>query len=138
MTTGIGTPNRAATPSVERRASSDVPGLAFELPPELEASEPPEARGVARDEVRLLVSYAADDAIVHTRFTSFPDFLRAGDVLVVNTSATVNAALPATRPDGESVELHLSQRLPDGSWSVELRRPVEGRGTLPLLGARAG
>ncbi len=95
--------------------------LDFELPPELEAAEPPEARGLARDEVRLLTSYREDDRIVHAGFRDLPDFLQAGDVLVVNTSGTMNAALPATRADGSPLTLHLSTRLPAGLWTVELR-----------------
>jgi len=59
----------------------------------LEARQPPEARGLDRDQVRLLASYASDDQIFHTTFRSLPDFLQAGDVVVINTSATLNAAL---------------------------------------------
>ncbi len=111
--------------------------LAFELPPELEASAPPEARGLRRDEVRLLVSYLSDNHLVHTRFQHLPDFLTAGDVLVLNTSRTLNAALPATRPDLTSLELHLSTHLPDDSWVVELRTPGE-KGTRPFYQAGNG
>ncbi|HEX5438024.1 MAG TPA: S-adenosylmethionine:tRNA ribosyltransferase-isomerase [Gemmatimonadaceae bacterium] len=111
--------------------------ISFTLPESLEAHEPPEARGLSRDDVRLLVSSAADDAMTHTRFTHLAQFLRAGDVLVVNTSATINAALHAALPNGERVEVHLSQRLPDGEWVVEIRQPA-GRGTAPLLTAHAG
>jgi S-adenosylmethionine:tRNA ribosyltransferase-isomerase len=106
--------------------------LSFLLPSSLEAHEPPEARGLARDEVRLMASYAGDDAVTHTQFTSLPGLLRRGDVLVVNESATVNAALPAARANGERVELHLSQRLPGNRWIVELRQMMPDRGTLPL------
>jgi S-adenosylmethionine:tRNA ribosyltransferase-isomerase len=95
--------------------------LDFELPPGLEAAEPPEARGLARDEVRLLVSYKADNRIVHAGFGDLPDLLDPGDLLVVNTSGTMNAALPATRADGTPLTLHLSTRLPAGLWTVELR-----------------
>jgi len=111
--------------------------LSFTLPEALEAHEPPEARGLARDGVRLMVSFLDDDSIVHTRFTRFAEFLRGGDVLVVNSSATINAALPATRASGERFELHLSQQLPDGHWVVELRR-IAARGTAPLLTAEPG
>ena len=111
--------------------------LPFTLPPELEAHEPIEARGLARDEVRMLVSYTGDDAISHTSFTALPEVLRPGDVVVVNTSATVNAALPATRANGERVELRLSQGLDDGDWVVELRRLAD-RDTVPLRDATAG
>jgi S-adenosylmethionine:tRNA ribosyltransferase-isomerase len=110
---------------------------AFVLPTALEAHAPPEARGLARDEVRLLVSHVERDAITHARFTALADFLRAGDLLVVNASATINAALPGARSIGERVVLHLSQRLPSGMWSVELRRPADA-GTQPLLDASVG
>ena len=69
--------------------------LEFELPAELEAHEPPEARGLARDQVRLLVSHIGDDRIEHLRFTDLPDVLCPGDLLVANDSATVPAALSA-------------------------------------------
>jgi S-adenosylmethionine:tRNA ribosyltransferase-isomerase len=111
--------------------------LPFVLPPSLEAREPVEARGRARDEVRLMVSYVAEDAVSHLPFTALPDALRPGDLLVVNTSATVNAALPAVRPDGERVELRLSQRLTDVEWVVELRRHA-ARDTRPLRDASEG
>src|SRR5512143_3931124 len=90
----------------------------FRLPPELEAGEPPEARGLARDQVRLLVSYRADDRIVHGQFRDLPCYLDPGDLLVINTSGTLNAALPATDPTGKELMLHLSTRLPGGVWIV--------------------
>ena len=64
-----------------RRDDSQNPNseaLDFELPPELEAGEPPEARGLDRDEVRLMVSYRSDDRVVHSRFRDLPDFWRPG------------------------------------------------------------
>jgi len=96
-------------------------GLNFELPPGLEATEPPEARGLARDEVRLLVSYKEDHRVSHAGFRDLPDLLEPGDALVVNTSGTMNAALPAARADGSTLTLHLSTRLPADLWTVELR-----------------
>ena len=91
--------------------------LPFTLPPALEAHEPPEARGLGRDGVRLLVSSAL--GVAHHRFTELPALLRAGDVLVVNTSATVPAAVPV--PDSQLV-VHFSTEQPDGTWLVELRQ----------------
>lgn len=91
--------------------------LEFTLPAALEAHEPPEARGLGRDGVRLLVSSPA--GVGHHRFTDLPSLLRAGDVLVVNTSATVPAAVPV--PDSDLV-VHFSTERPDGTWLVELRR----------------
>lgn len=95
--------------------------LDFELPNELEAGEPPEARGLARDEVRLMVSYRDTGRVVHAGFRDLGDFLEAGDVLVINTSGTLSAALEVQRSDGTPLELHLSTRLPAGLWLVEPR-----------------
>ena len=86
--------------------------LAFTLTPAHEAGAPPEARGLARDEVRLLVAQRDRRALVHDSFRGLPAHLRAGDLLVVNTSATLPAALPATRADGTAVDLHLSTPVP--------------------------
>jgi S-adenosylmethionine:tRNA ribosyltransferase-isomerase len=105
--------------------------LDFELPPALEAHEPPEASGRRRDDVRLLVSRACESP-VHARFTDLPRFLDPGDLLVVNTSGTRPAALTARRPDGTAVALHLSTELPGGLWLVEVRRPRPGGTSEPL------
>jgi S-adenosylmethionine:tRNA ribosyltransferase-isomerase len=111
--------------------------LDFELPPELEAGEPPEARGLARDEVRLMVSYRENNRVVHTQFRQLGDFLDAGDLLVINTSGTMNAALRATRADGMPLELHLSTHLPADLWVVEVRIPQE-KATAPFYDVAAG
>lgn len=100
--------------------------LDFELPAELEAHEPPEARGLARDQVRLLVSHLEDTSIEHLRFVDLPEVLRTGDLVVANDSATVPAALTATRAGGCSIALHVSTRLPADLWVVEPRK-VEAR-----------
>lgn len=112
-------------------------GLNFELPPELEADSPPEARGLARDEVRLMVSYRSNDHIIHSSFRQVADFLDAGDVLVINTSGTMNAALHAVRADGTPFELHLSTHLPTDLWLVEMRLQ-DGKATRPFFDLRAG
>ncbi|MGW5717271.1 S-adenosylmethionine:tRNA ribosyltransferase-isomerase [Amycolatopsis sp. NPDC003865] len=104
--------------------------IRFDLPAELSASAPPEARGVARDGVRLLVASPA--GVHHSVFSSLGSFLSAGDLLVVNTSATLPAAVDAVR-DGQPVAVHFSTALDDGSWIVELRAPHG-----PLLDGRAG
>jgi S-adenosylmethionine:tRNA ribosyltransferase-isomerase len=109
----------------------------FELPSELEAHEPPEARGLRRDEVRLLVSNLEADSIEHARFRDLERWLSPGDLLVVNTSATVKAALAARTAAGRALELHLSTRLSGGLWSVEVREPGR-RASLPYAGAVAG
>lgn len=101
----------------------NLPSLDFELPPELEAQAPPEARGLSRDEARLMVSYSKSDSVIHSRFHELGDFLKAGDVLAINTSATMKAALDARREDGDRLALHLSTRLPGDLWVVEARTP---------------
>jgi S-adenosylmethionine:tRNA ribosyltransferase-isomerase len=105
--------------------------------------------------VELLVARRADGGLVDACFSDLARFLHAGDLLVVNTSATLPAALPA-RLDGEEVELHLStpageegsraggdgspaggQRWPDtrdARWVVELRTTER----LPLRAPRTG
>jgi S-adenosylmethionine:tRNA ribosyltransferase-isomerase len=92
----------------------------------LAASRPAEARGLTRDGVRLLVG--TPDGIAHARFRELPRFLSAGDLLVVNTSATLAAAVEGQRSDGRGVTVHLSAVLDDGTWLVELRQPAGQRG----------
>lgn len=114
-----------------------VDGLAFELPPGLEATEPPEERGLARDAVKLLVARRQDASIQHRTFTDLPALLHPGDLLVVNTSATLPAALDARLPDGTPAQVHLSGRSPSGDWVLELRH-ADGPDTAPWLDAPAG
>ena len=103
----------------------------------LEATEPPEARGLQRDDVRLLVSRVDSDSFVHSRFKELPGWLSAGDLLVINTSGTLNAALSANAADGTHFEIHLSTKLPGEFWVVEVRRPGPVA-SLPYRQARAG
>src|SRR6266702_2938195 len=97
--------------------------LDFQLPEVLEAHEPPEARGLARDQVRLLVSHRGDNSVEHRGFRDLPDVLRPGDLVVANDSATLAAALTARRVDGRQISLHVSTRLPAADlWVVEPRQ----------------
>jgi S-adenosylmethionine:tRNA ribosyltransferase-isomerase len=96
--------------------------LGFTLPSSLEAAEPPEARGVPRDEVRLMVASRASGKLIDTTFRHLPEFLEPGDLLVVNTSATIPAALDVLDPREPPIVLHLSTQLDDGTWVVEPRR----------------
>ena len=110
------------------------PLVSFAVPPELEATEPPEARGVPRDHVRLLVTSAGGNRIEESRFDRLPAFLEPGDLVVANDSATLPAALRARRADGSEIAFHLSTRLGASRWVVEPRRtnPTAGeRLTLP-------
>lgn len=121
----------------QTNATTSADSLNFNLPSHLEASEPPEARGLPRDQVKLMVSHYADDTITHTQFSDIGRHLSAGDLLVINTSGTLNAALDAQRADGTLLELHLSTHLPANLWSIELREPTEN-GTCPFYTAQAG
>jgi S-adenosylmethionine:tRNA ribosyltransferase-isomerase len=122
----------------------DTVPLGFGLDDDHVAHEPPEARGVARDHVRLMVS-DGDAEPEHHRFHHLPEILREGDLLVVNTSATVPAAVDGLLGP-EPVVVHVSTELPAGVWLVEVRRPsgaateplaLAGPGTVHLLGGGA-
>ncbi|KAA9150883.1 S-adenosylmethionine:tRNA ribosyltransferase-isomerase [Amycolatopsis acidicola] len=108
--------------------------IEFSLPPDSEAGSPPERRGLCRDGVRLLVAQAGKP-IEHRHFRDLPSFLAPGDLVVVNTSATLPAAVDARREDGSRAPLHVSTPLDDGSWVVEIRL-LDGSG--PDLTARRG
>jgi S-adenosylmethionine:tRNA ribosyltransferase-isomerase len=107
--------------------------LDFVLPPEREAHEPPEARGVPRDGVAMLVSRGEAGEISHHAFTDLPALLLPGDLLVVNTSATIPAAVAL--PGGLAV--HFSTPLPEGDWLAELRA-AGGPATVPYAGGSPG
>jgi S-adenosylmethionine:tRNA ribosyltransferase-isomerase len=96
-----------------------APRTTFALPAGLSATEPPEARGLQRDGVRLLV--ARPDGMWHGRFADIAHVLEPGDVVVVNTSKTVAAAVDGRRRDGGAVTVHFATALDDGSWVVEVR-----------------
>ena len=109
--------------------------LAFDLPDALEATSPPEARGIDRDAVRLLVADGRDGRISHARFHQLAELLAPGDLVVVNGSGTLPAAVPGRRADGTAVRVHFATRAPGlgERWRVvELRtadgaRPARGR-----------
>jgi S-adenosylmethionine:tRNA ribosyltransferase-isomerase len=107
--------------------------LSFALPDDLVATAPIETTGRRRDDARLLVARRWEERLVDTTFAELPRFLDPGDVLVVNTSATVPAAVPTS--DGRL--LHVSGELPGGLWVAELRRPC-GTGSRAYLDGRPG
>ena len=112
--------------------------LLFDRPDHLQATAPPEARGLARDEVRLLVSHRQADGQSrheHAHFYELADFLNAGDLLVVNRSATLAASLPATGPKSKGLgnfRLNLSTNYGSGLWLAEPRWSSDRPGPLPL------
>ena len=111
------------------------PAIEFELPPELEAHEPPELRGLRRDQVRLLVlPRKADQPVVHTQFSEIGNYLRSGDLLVVNNSRTLPALLHAHDETGAPVEVRLAQRRTEDLWDALILngRTHIGRGGMRL------
>ena len=140
--------------------------LEFTLPASREAHEPPEARGLPRDGVALLASRGGAGEISHHAFTDLPSLLLPGDLLVVNTSATLPAAVPLPggfadhfsppprgltdhlsppprgltdhfSPPPRGLVTHFSTPRPDGDWLVELRA-AGGAATVPYRGGSAG
>jgi S-adenosylmethionine:tRNA ribosyltransferase-isomerase len=100
----------------------------FTVPDELIATEPPPP-----DDVRLLVGWRSRDDLLDTTFDQLGAALEPGDLLVVNTSAT----MPAAVPTGEGLLVHFSTEQPGGYWVVELRRRT-GAGSGPFLDGRPG
>jgi S-adenosylmethionine:tRNA ribosyltransferase-isomerase len=91
----------------------------FVLPPELSAKEPPERRGIRRDQVRLMVIDRATNKIEHTRFDNIDSYLRRGDLLIFNSSRTLPASMrgcECSESHGPCMEVRLAERLPDDSW----------------------
>lgn len=86
-----------------------------------DATEPPERRGIDRDAVRLLVTRRANRTHEHRRFYELPALLERGDLLVVNDSATVPAALIARRANGDTIALHVATPIDERLWIAEPR-----------------
>jgi S-adenosylmethionine:tRNA ribosyltransferase-isomerase len=81
----------------------------------------------------MLVAYRHDGSLVHTTFSELPRLLDEGDLIVVNTSATLAAEVSGVDGRGRPLDVHLSTRLPAGLWTVELRH-----GAQAYLEAEAG
>jgi S-adenosylmethionine:tRNA ribosyltransferase-isomerase len=113
--------------------TGQVDRLCFTLPSTLRASAPPEERGVARDEVRMMVAYREPLRLEHRRFCELPDLLDSADLVVVNTSATLPAAVQGVAVGGtDNIVVHFSTQLSAPSsgdpelWVVEPRRGRPG------------
>jgi len=96
----------------------------FERPETLTADAPPEDRGLRRDGVRLLV--ASSEGITHASFAHLAEHLQQGDLVVVNTSATLAAELDVVTADGMERVLHLAAPLAARAWVVEVRTAPDG------------
>lgn len=119
-------------PSVPARATAlDAPADPLLAPaePPRPATSPPEARGLQRDEVALLVSDAHGHR--HAGFRDLPEFLRPGDLLVVNDSATLPASLRAEAPFG-AMTLNLATHVGADLWLSEPRWSADRPGPVPI------
>lgn len=111
--------------------------LDFVLPKILECAVPTEERGIRRDEVRLMVSDKITDKVSHDVFKNITTFLQEGDVLIINTSGTMNAAIPITLPNGKDGRIHLSTKKNKKEWIIEIRQ-VKGEKTKRYFGIHVG
>jgi len=99
------------------------------------ATRPPLTRG----QERLLVIDPADSTWSHHQLSDLSDFLRAGDLLVLNDAGTLPASLSLTAPGGSDMEIRLLSRVGPGRWRVAVlgagdwRRPTEDRPQPPQL-----
>jgi len=109
----------------------------FSLPKLLECAKPTEARGLQRDEVRLMISNRENDKIHHTSFKNITSYLQEGDVLIINTSGTLKAAIPITLPNGEEGRIHLSTKKEENNWLIEIRQVI-GNKTKRFHGIKQG
>jgi S-adenosylmethionine:tRNA ribosyltransferase-isomerase len=91
--------------------------LDYDLPEELIAQTP----AARRDASRLLVLDRAARNIREDTFRNLPDYLRAGDCLVLNDTRVVKARLRAAKPTGGQVEILLLRELGEGAWAALVR-----------------
>lgn len=103
--------------------------VTFELPDELNAAAPPERRGLRRDQVRLMVLDRRTGQTAHSRFDRIGEYLRPGDLLVLNNSRTIPAVLTAHDGEGRPVEVRLAHRLGADRWRALLLGPELAPGT---------
>ena len=95
----------------------------YDLPPELIAQTPLEKR----DESRLLCLDKATGEWSHHHFYELPDFLRAGDCLILNNSRVLPARLLGHRlPGGGACEVVFSRFLLEYTAFLSLRRSLRG------------
>ena len=86
----------------------------YDLPEELIAQTPAQPR----DSSRLLIYHRESREIEHKIFRDIEEYLKAGDVLVVNRTKVLPARLYAQTPNGGAVEVLLLKRLNLDEWEV--------------------
>ncbi|MBW3625236.1 MAG: tRNA preQ1(34) S-adenosylmethionine ribosyltransferase-isomerase QueA [Armatimonadetes bacterium] len=86
----------------------------YDLPPELIAQHPL----TPRDASRLLVLHRESGRIEHRTFRDLPEYLRPGDLLVLNNSRVLPARVYGRKPTGGAVELLFLRRVAPGQWEA--------------------
>ena len=89
----------------------------YHLPENLIAQTPLEKR----DESRLLIFDRKTKDMYHRHFKDITDFLKKGDVLVVNNTRVLPARLMAKKDTGANVEILLLKRINLNDWEVLLK-----------------
>ncbi|MBB4825059.1 S-adenosylmethionine:tRNA ribosyltransferase-isomerase [Sporosarcina luteola] len=113
-----------------------VKSLDFHLPDELNASHPPEKRGVRRDHVRMLVLNRTTGEIYHDRFHHLLDYLQPGDLVILNNSRTIPAVLQGEWLRQQiqlaaQIEVRLARRRNEDTWeALLLASPVKTGDTI--------
>jgi S-adenosylmethionine:tRNA ribosyltransferase-isomerase len=100
-----------------------VQSLDFNLPASLNATHPPERRGLSRDQVKMLVLDRVTGNVIHDRFIQIENYLNAGDILVLNKSRTIPAILRGEwhsngKVIGRNIELRLARKKNDSVWEA--------------------
>jgi S-adenosylmethionine:tRNA ribosyltransferase-isomerase len=89
----------------------------FQVPEILNASIPAEYRGIRRDQVRLMALDTVTGGTFHSTFYQLDEYLREGDLLVLNNSRTIPAVLKGKKGK-QTIEIRLSRRLSDHEWEA--------------------
>jgi S-adenosylmethionine:tRNA ribosyltransferase-isomerase len=98
-----------------------VAAMKFSLPEELNAKMPPERRGIRRDYVRMMVLDKNNGETNHTQFYKLDQYLKKGDLIILNASRTVPAVLKGTLDLGRTnkqIEIRLAHRKSENIWEA--------------------
>ena len=100
-----------------------VKSLDFYLPDELNASQPPEKRGIRRDHVRMMVLDRTTGEIHHDRFNHLTHYLQPGDLIILNNSRTIPAVLKGKwvrnmEEMASQVEVRLARHRNEDTWDA--------------------
>jgi S-adenosylmethionine:tRNA ribosyltransferase-isomerase len=102
--------------------------LDYDLPREMIAQHP----SGDRSRSRLLAFNRESGLIEHKLFSDIPEYLMAGDVLVINDSKVFPARLTVKKITGGQIDVLLVRSLGDGTWECLARGIGRGRASLPV------